>query len=151
MTLDNTTTYHIVITLDYKNKTTYWKSLIIKRSRVQCCKSSYTHQTNQKKKIFLNSVTEIGYKEKVRRNKQVKKRSKERNVKYLLKSYYCENLMFSKLKLQFSKLKKFVTLSVFEELQLMQISLNFKNFCANLEIRGLRAKLCVAFLFRLLF
>ena len=34
----------------------------------------------------------------------------------------------------------------FGELQLMQISLNFKTSCCNLKIRGLGAKLCVAFL-----
>ena len=49
MTLDNRMTYHTVIILDYKNKTTEWKSLIIKRSGVYCCKLSYTHQTSQKK------------------------------------------------------------------------------------------------------
>ena len=46
----------------------------------------------------------------------------------------------------FSKFKKFVSKSVFGELQLTQISLNFKTFCCNLEIRGLGAKLCVTFL-----
>ena len=43
--------------------------------------------------------------------------------------------------------KKFVTRSVFGELQLTQISLNFKTFYCNLKIRGLGVKLCVAFLF----
>ena len=51
--------------------------------------------------------------------------------------------MFSKL--QFSGFKKFVTRSVFGELQLMQISLNFKTSCCNVRTRGLGAKLCVAF------
>ena len=35
--------------------------------------------------------------------------------------------------------------SLFEELQLTQISLNFKSSCCNLKIRGLGAKLSVAF------
>ena len=37
--------------------------------------------------------------------------------------------------------------SVFEELQLMQISLNFQTFCCNLKIRGLKAKLCGLYCF----
>ena len=49
-------------------------------------------------------------------------------------------------KLRFSGFKKFVTRSVFGELQLTQISLNFKTSCCNLKIRSLGAKLCVAFL-----
>ena len=36
--------------------------------------------------------------------------------------------------------------SVFGELQLKQISLNFKTSCCSLKIRGLGAKPCVAFL-----
>ena len=47
------------------------------------------------------------------------------------------------LKLRFSKLKKSVTSSVFGELQLTQISLNFKTSCCNLKIRGLGANTCV--------
>ena len=66
------------------------------------------------------------------------------NVKYLLKSYYLEKLTFSKPR--FSTFKKLVTRSVFGELQLTQISLNFKTSCCNLKIRGPGAKLCVAFL-----
>ena len=45
----------------------------------------------------------------------------------------------------FSKFKKFVTRSFFGELQLTQISLNFQATCYNFKIRGLVAKLCVAF------
>ena len=56
----------------------------------------------------------------------------------------CEKLSFSKL--QFSKFKILVPRSVFGELQLTQISSNFKTFYCNLKIRGLGAKLCVAFL-----
>ena len=40
--------------------------------------------------------------------------------------------------LRFSSLKKFVSRSVFEGLQLKKISLNFKTFCCNLNIRGLK-------------
>ena len=43
--------------------------------------------------------------------------------------------MFSKL--QSSKFKKFVTGSVFGELQLTKISSNFKTSCCNFKIRGL--------------
>ena len=49
-------------------------------------------------------------------------------------------------KLRFSEFKKFVRTSVFGELQLTQISLNFKIFCWNLKFIGLGTKLCVAFL-----
>ena len=49
-------TYHIVITLDYWTKTTQWKLIIIRRSRVYCCKSSYTHQTNQKKPSLIKKI-----------------------------------------------------------------------------------------------
>ena len=66
--------------------------------------------------------------------------NRSRSAKYLLKIYYCKKLTFSKR--QFSKYKKFVTMSV----KLTQISLNFKTSCCNLKIRGLGAKLCVAFL-----
>ena len=55
-----------------------------------------------------------------------------------------EKLTFSKL--QISKLKKFVPRSVFGELLLKQIPMNFKTSCYNLKIRGMGAKLCVAFL-----
>ena len=48
-------------------------------------------------------------------------------------------------KLQLSGLKKFVSRSVFGELKLTQISLNFKTSCCNLKIRGLGAKECLAF------
>ena len=46
--------------------------------------------------------------------------------------------------LRFSKFNKFVTRSVFGELQLTQISLNLETSCFNLKIRGLAEKLCVA-------
>ena len=50
-------------------------------------------------------------------------------------------------KLRFCKSKKFVSTSVFGELQLTQISMNFKTSCCNIKIRGLGAKVCVSFLF----
>ena len=46
-------------------------------------------------------------------------------------------------KLRFSGFKKFVTRSVFGELQFTKISLNFKTSCRKLKMRGLGAKLCV--------
>ena len=49
-------------------------------------------------------------------------------------------------KLRFSGFKNVVTRSVFGELQLTQMSLNFKTSCCNLKIRALGAKPCVAFL-----
>ena len=60
------------------------------------------------------------------------------SVRDLNKSNVCQ--------LSFSKFKKFVCMSDFAELQLMQISFNFKNYCCNLKIRGLGEKLCVTFL-----
>ena len=51
-------------------------------------------------------------------------------------------------KLRFSGFKKFVTRPVFGELQLTQISLNFKTSCCNFKIRSLGAKLCVTFRFK---
>ena len=56
-------------------------------------------------------------------------------MKYFFKSYYWEKLTFSKFLL--SKFKIFVSRS--------QISLNFNASCSNLKIRGLGAKLCLAF------
>ena len=52
-----------------------------------------------------------------------------------------EKLTFSKL--WFFKFEKFDPRSVFGELQLTQISLNFQTSCCNLKIRGRGAKLCV--------
>ena len=49
-------------------------------------------------------------------------------------------------KLRFSGFKKFVTSSVFGELKLTQITMNFKTSCCNLKLSGLKTKLCVAFL-----
>ena len=49
-------------------------------------------------------------------------------------------------KLQFSRFKNVISRPVFRELQLMEIWLNFQNSCCTLKIRGLWAKLCMAFL-----
>ena len=49
-------------------------------------------------------------------------------------------------KLRFSGFKKFLTRSIFGELQLTKISLNYETSCCYLNIRGLGAKLCVVFL-----
>ena len=64
---------------------------------------------------------------------------------YRLKSSYWEKVTYSKLWI--SRFEKFISRSVFEELQLTQISLNIQTFCCNLKVRVLGAKLCVALLF----
>ena len=46
-------------------------------------------------------------------------------------------------KLRFSGFKKFVTRSIFGELQLTQISLNLQTSRRNLKIGSLGAKVCV--------
>ena len=50
-------------------------------------------------------------------------------------------------KFRISKCNKFVTRSSFGQLQLTQVSLNFKNPCCNIKIRGLGAKMCVRFFY----
>ena len=87
--------------------------------------------------MFLNSFEKINM-----LRKEINRLLSKWNVKYLLKTYYWEKLTLSKL----SKFKKFVIRSVFEKLQLMQISLNIKHYCCNFKISVLGAKLCVAFL-----
>ena len=56
----------------------------------------------------------------------------KRNVKYLL-----QNTIETFSRLRFSGFKKLVTRSVFGELQLTQISLNFKTSYCNFKNRGL--------------
>ena len=70
------------------------------------------------------------------------------NIYYLLINYYWKKACS---KLRFPKFKKFISWSVFRELQLTQISLNFKTSCWNLKNRGLGAKLCVWLVFFVLF
>ena len=87
------------------------------------------------KKVF-NSVKEIN-----RLRKEINRLlSKE------MTNIYLKVIIETFLKLRFSGFKKFVTESVFRELQLTQVSLNFKTSLCNLKIRGLGARLCVAFL-----
>ena len=62
-----------------------------------------------------------------------------------LNSSYWEKLTF--LKFWFSKFKTFVSRSVFGELQLTQILLNFKISWCNLKIRGLEKKPCQTFFY----
>ena len=57
----------------------------------------------------------------------------------LLNSSDKEKPTFSKLR--FYKLKKFLSGSIFDELHLRQIPLNFKTSCCNLKIGDLGAKL----------
>ena len=64
----------------------------------------------------------------MKRNKWV---TKEKNIKYLFKSYSLEKVTLSKLR--FSKFKKFVTRLIFGELQLTQMSLNPESSCCNLK------------------
>ena len=86
--------------------------------------------------MFFNSVKEIN-----RLRKEI-----NRLLSKGMSNIYLKVTIETFSKLRFSGFKKFVTRSVFGELQLTQISLNFKTSCCNLKIRGLGAKLCVAFL-----
>ena len=87
--------------------------------------------------MFFNSIKEIN---------RLRKETNRLLIKGMSNIYLKlpEKLTFSKPR--FSKFKKFVTRSVFGELELTQISLNFKISCCKLKIRVLGAKLCVAFL-----
>ena len=88
--------------------------------------------------MFVCSITEINrlLKEINRLLKEINRLlSKGMSNKGLLKSYYWEKKTYSNLRL--SEFKKFVS----------KILLNFQTFCCNLKIRGLGARLWVAFLF----
>ena len=67
-----------------------------------------------------------------------------KGINRLLPESYQEQLTLSKFR--FSKFKKFDTKSLLGDLHFTQMLLNFKTFRCNLKVRGLRAKLCVAFL-----
>ena len=75
-----------------------------------------------------------------------------RTYKEIFKSalVYLKKLLLTKTEVLktsiFSKLKKIVTRSVYGELQLTQIPLNFKILVCNLKNKGLGATLCVNFL-----
>ena len=86
--------------------------------------------------MFFNSIEEIN-----RLRKEINRLLSEE-----MSNIYLKFTIDTFSKLRFSGFKKFVTRSVFGELQLTQISLNFKIFCCNLKFRGFGAKLCVAFL-----
>ena len=64
-----------------------------------------------------------------------------------MSNIYLKVTIEKKLTLSKRRFSKFFTRSVFGELQLAQISLNFQTPCCNLKIRGLTVKLRVAFLF----
>ena len=66
-----------------------------------------------------------------------------KGINRLLPESYQEQLTLSKFR--FSKFKKFDTKSLLGDLHFTQMLLNFKTFRCNLKVRGLRAKLCVAF------
>ena len=80
----------------------------------------------------------------LRSNKEISRLRSKRMSNIYFNSSYRTKLTFSKLR--FSESKKFVYRSVFNELHLTQMSLNFKTFCCNLKIRDLGANAFVAFL-----
>ena len=82
--------------------------------------------------MFFNSVKEINRLRK-ETNRLLSKGMSNIHLKVNIETFS---------KLRFSGFKKFVTRSVFGELRLTQISLNFKTSCCNLKIKGLRTKLC---------
>ena len=84
--------------------------------------------------------------------KEINRLSKEMNRLFSkgMSNIYLKVTVETFSKLWLSGFKIFVTSSVFGELQLTHISLTVKTSCCNLKTRGLGAKLCVAFLFLLL-
>ena len=84
--------------------------------------------------------------------KEINRLSKEMNRLFSkgMSNIYLKVTVETFSKLWLSGFKIFVTSSVFGELQLTHISLTVKTSCCNLKTRDLGAKLCVAFLFLLL-
>ena len=82
--------------------------------------------------MFFNSVKEINRLRK-ETNRLLSKGMSNIHLKVNIETFS---------KLRFSGFKKFVTRSVFGELRLTQISLNFKTSCCNLKIKSLGTKLC---------
>ena len=80
--------------------------------------------------ILLMNVSKV--------NKKINRLISKRMWKFYSNSSQQEKLAF--LKLWFCKFKKFAFRSIFGELQLTQISLNFKTSCYNLKIRNLGGK-----------
>ena len=76
--------------------------------------------------ILLMNVSKV--------NKKINRLISKRMWKFYSNSSQQEKLAF--LKLWFCKFKKFAFRSIFGELQLTQISLNFKTSCYNLKIRN---------------
>ena len=85
--------------------------------------------------MFFNSIKEIN-----RVRKEI-----NRVLSKGMSNIYLKVTMETLSKLQFSGFKQCVTRSVFGELQLTQISFNFKISCCKLKARSLGAKLSVAF------
>ena len=82
---------------------------------------------HMKTKIIICSIKEIN-----RLKKEIKRLLNKR-----MSNIYLKVTIKTFSKLRFSEFEQFVTGSVFEELQLTQISLNFKTSCCNLKSRGL--------------
>ena len=61
-------------------------------------------------------------------------------------NFYLNVTIAKKGRAQFSMFKLFVSRSDFGEIQLRQMSMNFRTYCCNLKIRGLGAKLRATFL-----
>ena len=89
--------------------------------------------------MFFNSVKEIN-----RLRKGINRLLSKRMSNIYLEVTIEKNRRFQNF--HFLSLKKFVTRSVFGELQLTQLSLNLKTSCCNLKTRDLGAKLRFAFL-----
>ena len=86
--------------------------------------------------MFFNSIKEIN-----RLRKEI-----NRLLSKGMSNIYLKVTIETFSKLRFSGFKKFVTSSVFGELQLTHILSNFQIHRCNLQIRGPGAKLCVVFL-----